>query len=228
MEVSKGEDDFLMLSGIQHIAFCERQWALIHIEQQWAENVKTVEGHFLHEKVDDPFAGETRGDLLILRSVPLISHRLGLTGRADVVELHRTENEPDDKTIAVKSKSGRWIIVPVEYKRGKPKPDECDEVQLCAQTYALEEANNTVIEKGYLYYGETKHRYEVIFSNELHKRTEALALRMRELFDAGITPSPQPASHCKSCSLYNICIPGINRSSQSVSRYIETSLDLPL
>jgi CRISPR-associated exonuclease Cas4 len=222
------DENLLMLSGIQHVAFCERQWALIHVEQQWSENVKTVEGHFLHEKTDDPFAGETRGDLLILRAVPLISRRLGLTGRADVVELHRTENEPFDRTIHVESKPGRWIAIPVEYKRGKPKPDECDEAQLCAQAYAIEESNNIVITKGYLYYGETRHRHEVVFSEQLRKRTEGLALRMHELFDAGKTPQPRLASHCKSCSLYNICIPGILKNSQSVSRYIKQSLDLPI
>jgi CRISPR-associated exonuclease Cas4 len=223
----KDEENYLMLSGIQHIAFCERQYALAYIEMQWAENVSTIEGHHLHEHCDDPFAGETRGDLLILRAVPLISHRLGLTGRADVVELHRTESEPFDKTISVESKPGRWIVIPVEYKKGKPKPDERDEVQLCAQAYALEEANNMFITKGYLFYGETRHRHEVIFSKELRKRTEELALRMHELFDAGITPRPQLASHCKSCSLFNICIPAINKGTQSVNWYIEQSLDLP-
>jgi CRISPR-associated exonuclease Cas4 len=222
------DENLLMLSGIQHIAFCERQWALIHIEQQWTENVSTIKGHHLHEHCDDHFAGETRGDLLILRAVPLISRRLGLTGRADVVELRRTENEASDRTITVESKPGRWIVIPVEYKRGKPKPDERDEVQLCAQAYALEEANKIFITKGCLYYGETRHRHEVIFSDDLRKRTEELALRMHELFDAGITPQPQLASHCKSCSLYNICLPGINKSTQNVRRYIEQSLDLPI
>jgi CRISPR-associated exonuclease Cas4 len=222
------DENLLMLSGIQHIAFCERQWALIHVEQQWSENVNTIEGSFLHEKTDDPFAGESRGDLYILRAVPLVSRHLGLTGRADVVELHRADNESTDITITVESKPGRWLVVPVEYKRGKPKPDECDEVQLCAQAYALEEANNIAITKGYLYYGETRHRSEVVFSEELRKRTEELALRMHELFNSGITPHPKLASYCKSCSLFDICIPGINKSNQSVSRYLEQSLDLPI
>lgn len=222
------DENLLMLSGIQHIAFCERQYALAYIEMQWAENISTIEGHHLHEQCDDPFAGESRGDLLILRAVPLISRRLGLTGRADVVELYRTETEPADRTISVESKPGRWIAVPVEYKRGKPKPGECDEVQLCAQAYALEEANNIVITKGYLYYGETRHRYEVVFSEVLRKRTEDLASRMHKLFDAGITPRHQLAAYCKSCSLFNICIPGISKNAQSVSRYIEQSLDLPV
>jgi len=220
------DEDFLMFSGIQHIAFCERQYSLAYIEMQWSENVATIEGHHLHEHCDDPFAGESRGDLIILRAVPLISRRLGLTGRADVVELHRSDNESSDKSISVESKTGRWLVTPVEYKRGKPKHDECDEVQLCAQAYALEEANNIIIAKGYLYYGETKRRSEVVFSDQLRMRTEDLALRMHELFDAGITPKPQLASHCKSCSLYDICVPSLNRSTQSVTSYIERSLDL--
>jgi CRISPR-associated exonuclease Cas4 len=222
------DENLLMLSGIQHIAFCERQYALAYIEMQWAENVSTIEGHQLHEHCDDPFAGESRGDLLILRAVPLISRRLGLIGRADVVELRRAEYEPSDRTFLIESKPGRWGVIPVEYKRGKPKSNECDEVQLCAQAYALEEANNIVINKGCLYYGETRHRHEVIFSDELRKRTEELASRMHELSDAGITPRPIMASYCKSCSLYNICIPGINKNVQSVNRYIEQALNLPL
>jgi CRISPR-associated exonuclease Cas4 len=223
------DENLLMLSGIQHIAFCERQYALAYIEMQWAENVSTIEGHHLHENCDDPFAGESRGDLLILRAVPLISRRLGLTGRADVVELQRTENEVAEKgTISIVSKPGKWLVIPVEYKRGKPKPDECDEVQLCAQAYALEEANKIVITRGYLYYGETRHRIEVVFSEELRKRTEELASRMHELFDSGITPLPKLASYCKSCSLFDICIPGMNRNNQSVSRYLEQSLDLTI
>jgi len=113
------DENLLMLSGIQHIAFCERQYALAYIEMQWAENVSTIEGHHLHEHCDDPFAGESRGDLLILRAVPLHSRRLGLTGRADVVELHRTENEPFESTITVESKPGRWIVIPVEYNKGQ-------------------------------------------------------------------------------------------------------------
>jgi CRISPR-associated exonuclease Cas4 len=220
------DENLLMLSGIQHIAFCERQYALAYIEMQWAENVSTIEGHHLHERCDDPFAGETRGDLIILRAVPLISRRLWLTGRADVVELRRTENESFDRTIIVESKPGRWIVIPVEYKRGKPKPDERDEVQLCAQAFALEEATNIIISNGYLYYGETRHRHEVVFSFDLRKRTEELALRMHELFDKGITPKPHLKSHCRSCSLYNICLPAINKSPQSVNNYLDQSLDL--
>ncbi len=221
------DDYLLMLSGIQHIAFCERQWALIHLEQQWIENVLTVEGHHMHDHVDDPFAYESRGNLLVLRSVPLATRRLGLSGRADVVELYRSEKEIPDCTISFDSEKGWWIVVPVEYKRGKPKPDECDEVQLCAQNYALEETYNIHISKGYLYYGETRHRYEVFFSDALRQKTKELALRMHELYDMGMTPAPIPKPRCKSCSLFNLCLPGIKTTYPDVSSYIERNLDIP-
>ena len=173
------EDDLLMLSGIQHFAFCERQWALIHIEQQWAENMRTVEGTHIHERVDDPFASEVRGNVITLRSVSLVSYRLGLYGVADVVEFKRAENCAG---IGMEGYSGVWKPVPVEYKRGKPKPDERDAVQLCAQAICLEEMyqndKNTplIIDKGYLFYGETRHRQEVIFCHELRNKVETYAL----------------------------------------------------
>src|SRR6056297_921574 len=123
------EDDFLLLSGIQHFFFCKRQWALIHIEQQWAENIRTTDGKHVHEKVDDPYIVETRGTLIITRSMPVSSRNLGLFGIADVVEFRKNKRAG----IPLKGKSGLWVPVPVEYKRGKKKNDERDEVQLCAQ-----------------------------------------------------------------------------------------------
>ena len=132
------EDELLMLSGIQHIAFCERQWALIHIEQQWSENVLTVEGHHLHEKADNPFEAENRGNVAIIRALPLVSLQLGFSGIADVVELARAGHDVTN-SIPVSGREGKWLPVPVEYKRGKPKADHCDEVQLCAQVMCIEE-----------------------------------------------------------------------------------------
>jgi len=220
------EDEYLMLSGIQHIAFCERQYALAYIEMQWAENVLTIEGHHLHEHCDDPFNNESRENLLILRSVPLISRRLGLTGRADVVELCRSERGKTECSISIDSKEGRWFVLPVEYKRGKPKNDECDEVQLCAQAYALEEVYGTKITRGYLYYGETRHRHEVFFSDALCKKTEELALRMHELFRSGVTPPPVQGKRCKVCSLMNLCLPGLKSIYGDVNKYLELNLDI--
>lgn len=204
------DDDLLMLSGIQHIAFCERQWALIHIEQQWAENMRTVEGTHVHERVDDPFAGEVRGNVITLRSVSMVSYRLGLYGVADVVEFIRSET---GEGIGLDNYTGKWNPVPVEYKRGKPKPDERDEVQLCAQAVCLEEMyqnkedSTLIIDKGYLFYGETRHRHEVIFNQKLRNKVETYSRQMHELFEAGNTPLANYKTHCKACSLVEICNP---------------------
>lgn len=215
------DDDLLMLSGIQHIAFCERQWAFIHIEQQWSENLLTVEGKHLHEKVDDPFANETRGDVVTLRAVSLTSYKLGFYGRADVIELVKAGKDEIDNTIEIADKQGRWKVMPVEYKRGKPKPDERDEVQLCAQAMCLEEMHNTIIEKGYLYYGETRHRHEVEFTYYLRTLVMNYANRMHELFSGGITPKPEYKPHCRSCSLVDICLPKNIEGNESVNEYLE-------
>ncbi len=216
------EDELLMLSGIQHISFCKRQWALIHIEQQWAENVLTVEGHFLHERVDDPFAGDKRVNTITSRSVPLVSHTLGLYGKADVVEYLRDDKEG----IELKGHQGKWLPVPVEYKRGKPKPDERDEVQLCAQAICLEEMHGTNIAKGALYYGETRHRHEVCFDETLRKKVMEYAQIMHDYFDRGYTPPAEYKPHYKSCSLVNICMPESFGHPTDVNQYLLKQLDL--
>lgn len=202
-----GEEDLLALSGIQHFAFCERQWALIHIEKQWVENVKTVEGKNLHQRVDDPYFKETRGNIKVVRSVPLMSQRLGLYGVADLIELHLNDDN-------VK----RYSIV--EYKRGKPKSDDRDEVQLCAQAICLEEMLTVTIEYGYLYYGETKHRKKVEFSNYLRSRVKKLAEKMHLLFSKGETPPAINKKHCKSCSLVDICVPELSKISKKTEKYL--------
>lgn len=222
------DDDLLMLSGIQHFAFCERQWALIHIEQQWAENMRTVEGNHMHERVDDPFASEVRGNVITLRSVSMVSYRLGLYGVADVVEFIRTEK---DEGIKLEGYSGNWRPVPIEYKRGKPKPDERDEVQLCAQATCLEEMYNEKIDcnlnisKGYLFYGETRHRHEVIFSQELRNKVDAYASRMHELFENGKTPLAVYKTHCKACSLVELCNPKAFCNPRKVNDYLKNALE---
>ena len=214
------EDELLMLSGIQHIAFCERQWALIHIEQQWTENMLTVEGHHLHEKVDDPFEAEIRGNTAILRALPLVSLQLGFSGIADVVELTRSGDEAKN-SISVSGREGRWLPTPVEYKRGKPKPDRCDDVQLCAQAMCLEEMYSITINKGYLYYGQTRHRHEVEFTDELRNNVISYSHRMHELFSKGITPPPVYKSQCRSCSLKDICLPKRLNNTYTVEQYLK-------
>ena len=160
--IEYGDEDLLMLSGIQHITFCERQWALIHIEQQWAENKLTVEGNWMHQKVDDPLLMNRNKEVVTLRSVTLVSRRLGLYGISDVVEMVAASSE--ENSIRHPKYPGLWRLIPVEYKRGKPKKDQIDEVQLCAQAICLEEMYDICIEKGFLYYGETRHREEVLLT----------------------------------------------------------------
>lgn len=180
-------DDALPLSGLQHLAFCPRQWGLIHLEQAWVENRLTAEGRLLHERADLP--GQTRRhNLRTVRGLVLASQRLGLSGRADVVEFRP---EP----------------FPVEYKRGKRKPDDCDLVQLCAQALCLEEMLGCSVPRGAIFYGEPRRRIDVEFSQALRSRTEALTAEMHRLYDAKQTPVAQPGPHCRSCSLVDICLP---------------------
>jgi len=220
------DESLLMLSGIQHFAFCERQWALIHIEQQWAENVRTVEGRHLHERSDNPFADETRGNLVIARAVPLVSRRLGLYGIADVVEFRLTEENNDYNGVTLPGRESLWCPKPVEYKRGKPKTDDRDKVQLCAQAMCLEEMLNVEIEAGDLFYGQTRRRFHVAFDNALRSRVEELSANMHKAFDKGITPPPSPTARCKLCSLTDICMPALKRKSKSVKDYIKDFVTL--
>jgi CRISPR-associated exonuclease Cas4 len=240
------ESDLLPLSGLQHLAFCERQWALIHVEQFWSENRLTVEGRHLHERVDEP-AGKTRGDLRIVRGMPIHSLRLGLSGRADVVEFHRnrnaekavdggnrqeaTDNGGRDGPLAHTRGSERdtrateWQPFPIEYKRGKPKPGNCDRVQLCAQAICLEEMLGLSIPAGALFYGRTRRRDEVAFDEPLRAETERLAARMHELFRAGVTPRKRyDRRRCDRCSLYDRCLPKTTGPARSVDAYLARAL----
>jgi CRISPR-associated exonuclease Cas4 len=212
------EDDLLPISGLQHLQFCERQWGLIHIEQQWEENRLTAEGRILHERVHE--AGtEARSGLVVARGLHLQSLRLGLTGQADVVEFHGSEDG-----IELPSRKGRWHPFPVEYKRGRPKANFCDEVQLCAQTLCLEEMFGTVIESGALFYGMNRRRTEVRFDAALRKRTEELTGRMHQLYSTGVTPVAVYAKKCERCSLYDRCLPRTASKRAAVERYMASAL----
>ena len=149
-------DELLPLSGIQHFLFCRRQWALIHVEQQWKENVLTAEGRIMHQRVDDPFFTETRKGLITARSVPVASYRLGLSGVSDVVEF-----TPSPDGVKLPNREGLYLPAPVGYKRGKQKHDHSHEAQLFAQGMCLEEMLSVAIPQGYLYSGEIRHRVEV-------------------------------------------------------------------
>ena len=217
-------DEMLMLSGIQHYSFCPRQWALIHIEQKWIENVYTVEGQFMHERVEDPFFSESRRDTEIIRSVYLVSNSLGLYGKADVIEFIRA-GQSDMNSIILPGKADRWKPIPVEYKRGKPKPDVCDEVQLCAQAMCLEEMHQISIRNGFIYYGKTRHRHNVVFTEKLRNLVNHYALEMHRIFKEGITPPPEPKPGCRSCSLYDICLPEPLSQKMNAHQYNESMLN---
>ncbi len=210
------EDELLPLSGLQHILFCERQCALIHIEQIWDENLFTAEGRIMHERVDAG-GNESRGNIKISCSVPIRSLKLGLSGKADVVEFHRKAENSSGNAKA-------WLPFPVEHKRGKPKIDDCDRVQLCAQAICLEEMLNVVIEEGALFYGKTRRREKVFFDEKLRKETEDTALRFHELIKSGKTPLPVYNKRCKSCSLNHVCMPDKIKKRFSVDDYLLNSI----
>jgi CRISPR-associated exonuclease Cas4 len=204
--VNYKEDDLIALSALQHLAFCERQCALIHIEQMWDENRLTAEGKIMHEHVHE-VGDESRGDVRIERGVPLRSLRLGLIGKADVVEFHRLE-------------AGNWRPYPVEHKRGKPKPEDCDKIQLCAQAMCLEEMLGVEVPSGALFYGRTRHRLDVEFDRALREETEKTAKLAYDLISSGHTPKPVYTKKCKSCSLNNHCLPEVLQKERSVKRYL--------
>jgi len=211
------DDQLLAVSGLQHIAFCARQCALIHLEQTWSENFLTAQGRLAHDRVHSD-ESETRGDVRITRGLPLASRRLGLVGIADVVEFHR---DPDS-TFKLPGRQGTWRVYPVEYKRGKRKKNNVDEVQLCAQALCLEEMLDVTIPEGSLYYGQTRNRVIVSLNEKLRRETEQLAQRFHDLMASGVTPPPAIGPYCKSCSLAAECMPALP---QNASAYLEQMID---
>lgn len=210
------DDELLSLSGIQHFCFCRRQWALIHVEHQWEDNLRTTEGHFLHERVDDPFFTESRGDVVVSRAVPLVSYTLGLYGVADAIEYIRSV-----EGVALPGREGLWRMRPVEYKRGRPKIDERDEVQLCAQAMCLEEMFAVQIETGDFYYHEIRRRVPLPLTDDLRGRVVSLSDEMHDLFRRGITPAAEKSRNCKYCSLIDVCVPKLTKKKISVAAYVK-------
>ena len=210
------ERDLLPLSALQHLLFCPRQCALIHLEGVWLENRFTAEGRILHERVHSPGA-ERRGQVRMEFGLPVRSLRLGLSGMADVVEFHA----PSDAS----SEADRETPYPVEYKRGKPKKDESDLVQLCAQALCLEEMLGVPVPEGALFYGRERHRTIVHFTKEIREVTEATAHRLHELVAFGRTPSPEYGKKCQTCSLRDACLPRPCSGKVSVSRYMASALE---
>jgi CRISPR-associated exonuclease Cas4 len=204
------ESDLLPLSALQHLVFCERQCALIHIEQVWSENQFTAEGRALHERTHSQTA-ETRQGRKKERGMPVRSLELGVAGMTDVVEFGET-----------------GVPFPVEYKRGRPKKGNMDEIQLCAEAICLEEMLGKKIPEGALFYGKTRRRKTVRFDDLLRAQTKDAAVRLHSLLDSGVTPPPAYGPKCKSCSLAEICLPKVFSRGKKVGQYVIRTLEKPL
>lgn len=212
-------EEFLMISGIQHFIFCRRQWALIHVEQQWADNLKTIEGEIVHEKCHDEKLVEKRKDLLICRGMRVFSKKLNVSGQCDVVEFKQ------NSTGAVLfGQQGFWQPYPIEYKRGKPKEDLSDILQLCAQAICLEEMLCCDISEGYLFYDEIHRREKVEITDELRQKVFDIFEEMNSYFNRGYTPKAKYDKKCKNCSLKDVCLPKISKI-RSVSAYYKINLE---
>ena len=214
------QDDYLMISGIQHFRFCRRQWALIHVEQQWAENVHTVTGELMHKKVHDPYLTEKRKDTIIVRALPVSSRNLGVSGECDVVEFRKCEDG-----IQLHGHRGMYSIYPVEYKKGRPKLTEEDQLQLAAQAMCLEEMFSTRVDEGAIFYGETRKREVVEITEELREEVKSMFTEMHQYYARNYTPTVKKTGKaCSSCSLKEICLPKLSKT-VSVKSYIKQRLE---
>ena len=209
------EEEFLQLSGIQHFEFCKRQWALAYIEMQWKENVRTVEGRILHENAHDAGIKEKRGDTLIVRAMPIHSREMGVSGECDVVEFHKVQDG-----IKLSGKEGFYNVIPIEYKRGNPKTDDSDILQVAAQAICLEEMLCCTIPYGFIYYGEIRHRMKIEFTDEIREKVRKMFAEMHRDYEQRYTPKVKISKKCNACSLKDICLPVLNKK-KSVSGYID-------
>lgn len=212
------EENYLMISGVQHFQFCRRQWALIHIEQQWAENVHTTVGELMHKKVHDPSMSEKRKDVLITRALCVSSRKLGISGECDVVEFHKC-----DDGVKLYGHKGMYQIYPVEYKKGKPKISDEDILQLTAQAICLEEMFSCKVHEGALFYGETRRRERVEITDELRHKVREMFKEMHQYYERQYTPKVKWSKGCNSCSLKDICLPKLGKAI-SVGEYVEHAL----
>ena len=213
------EEDFLQLSGLQHFKFCRRRWALIHIENQWEENYRTIDGAILHQNAHDTEFLESRGDRFITRGVSIYSAELGVSGQCDVLEYHR-----GNTGIPIAGKDGLWQPFPVEYKRGKPREDTGDALQLCGQAMCLESMLCCDIPEGALYYGEIRRRERVAFTPELRTQVRQMLEQMHDLYQRGYTPKVKPTKSCNACSMKELCLPKLMKN-RSVSAYLKSAME---
>lgn len=213
------ENDFLSLSGIQHFEFCRRQWALIHIEQQWEENLRTVEGEILHKNAHDGYSFKKRGDVIVSRGMPIFSRTLGVNGVCDIVEFYRDENG-----VELHGREGKYQAYPVEYKRGEPKESYADVLQLVAQAMCLEEMLCCEIREGSIFYGETRRRLKIQIDEILKEKVKEIFYEMHEMYDRRYTPKVKPSKSCNACSLKDICLPKLCKN-RSAREYIQKNIE---
>lgn len=204
------EEEYLMISGMQHFAFCRRQWALIHIDCVWQENRLTAEGELLHKNAHNDHFVEKRQGVLVTRGMKVASATLGMTGQCDVVEFIKAEDR--EAGALLHKHRGRWKVCPVEYKHGKDKLDDSDKLQLCCEAMGLEEMLACHIQHGYLYYHEIRRRRQIDFTPELREKVKAIAEEMHQYFRRRHIPRVKPQKCCKSCSLKEMCLPKLLRN----------------
>ena len=212
------EKEPLLLSGLQHFAFCPRQWALIHIEQQWEENVLTAQGRVIHERAHSGGAASDQKGTIITRGMQIFSRAMNVSGACDVVEFR-----PNEAGVPLNGHRGLYLPYPIEYKRGSPKENDCDRLQLCAQAMCLAEMLACDVPEGALFYHEIRRRDEVAFDDALRERVRSLFLQMQEYTDRGYTPRVRKNRRCQSCSLKEQCLPGMPMS-ENASAYLTRRL----
>lgn len=215
------EEDYLQLSGIQHFCFCRRQWALIHLEQQWEENVLTAHGRHIHERVHEEGTHDLRSGIWTLRGLQVHSAKLGLSGTCDAVEF-----VPSEQGITLFERPGKWLVRPVEYKNGTVKVNDCDRLQVTAQAMCLEEMLCCSVPEAHIFYHKIRRREKMTITEDLRQAVARMTEEMHRYTRAGHTPSVKPTEKCKSCSLQNICLPQMLKAAkkQSVSDYLTSAL----
>lgn len=214
------DDDLLPLRYLNDLLFCERRLALHLVEQIWKDNQYTAEGVYAHKKVDQS-ANLKRGDKRNVTGMMLVSYRLGVTGKADLVEFHSDDVSSATPTEAnADGTSAHQVPYPVDFKRGKKRRWDNDEVQLCAQAMCLEEMLNVPVAKGAIFHIKSQHRREVLFDESLRQRTITAAARLQEIVRTGITPPAEWKPRCKGCSLLEICMPKASRPKATAAKYL--------
>lgn len=212
------EDDFLMLSGVQHFTFCRRQWGLIHIDLLWNENVRTAEGEAMHENCHNSFSSESRGKIITSRGMPIFSRTIGASGECDVVEFIKCKDG-----ITLSGHEGNFKVFPVEYKHGSPKETDEDIMQLAAQAICLEEMLCCTVDEGAIFYGQTKRREKVTITDEMKQRVRKMFEEMHNYMRNGYVPKVKPTRSCNACSLKELCMPKLYRL-QNVTDYLKKNL----